>query len=853
MANRTSGNGRRRAAGLAAVIALLSAGTPAHSAPATRLSLAGDRAAIELVASGSAAATTVAAADVNDDGATDLVVGVAGPGGGAVLVWRGNPALVYGRLDADLEPIQEVGVVRATPAAPDSLRIEDTNRDGQLDVTVTSEGGEASVLLDLGSADLAPVDVAVAAFKAPADPLRASGRFNADAIPDVVEVNQVTFVPTVSLSKARAAFSVTETADAGAGSLRQAILDANASSGADTITFDIGAATKSIALTSPLPAISEAVTIDATTQSGFAGIPIVELSGAAAGGGVDGFDIQAASCVVRGFAINGFTGRGVVVSASSCIIEGNHIGTNLAGTAIVANGGSGIVINSAGSTIIGGLTPASRNIISGNGSAGVLIGGSGATANSVLGNYIGTNRAGAAGLSNSGSGVVLALGANSGTVGGASAGAQNVISGNVGHGVLVDVNVGGFLVSGNRIGTTADAAGSIPNKGDGVRVGGLNGFVLRNRIVGNGGAGVFILSTASGVSTSENGISGNSGLGIDLDPNDVTANDPGDADTGANDLQNFPVLTGATSIGSTTTIDGTLLTEANATYRIEFFASPSCDPSGSGEGDVFLGFTEAITDGSGAATYSASFMVSVSASQSITATATDSFGNTSEFSPCLSAETVADLSITLTADPSPVPAGSNLTYAVTIRNAGPLPATDVAFAGATPSGTVFTSATTTDGTLTAPSPGQVGAIACAIGVLPPSGRVDITIVVQVVGPPTLTIVNTVFTSTSTPEVTLENNTATVSTLVIEPPAISSITKVADAPFRLRITGSNFKAGVTVFIATDATPWPNVKVKDPGTIILRKGSALKDRFPKGVPVLIRVVNTDGGTAMSTFTR
>jgi hypothetical protein len=91
---------------------------------------------------------------------------------------------------------------------------------------------------------------------------------------------------------------VTNAADSGAGSLRQAILDANATGGADVIAFDIpGSGVQTIAPASPLPAVTDPLTIDGTTQPGYAGAPLIELDGLGAGQGVTGLDISAPVCV----------------------------------------------------------------------------------------------------------------------------------------------------------------------------------------------------------------------------------------------------------------------------------------------------------------------------------------------------------------------------------------------------------------------------------------------------------------------------------------------------------------------------------------------------------------------------
>jgi hypothetical protein len=111
-------------------------------------------------------------------------------------------------------------------------------------------------------------------------------------------------------------------------------------------------------------------------------------------------------------------------------------------------------------------------------------------------------------------------------------------------------------------------------------------------------------------------------------------NDPCDSDPGPNNLQNFPVLTSGISSGFSTTIQGNLISTANTTFTIEFFANAACDPSGFGEGQAFIGSTTVTTGTDCGATFNVSLPVGVPAGQFITATATDPAGNTSEFSQC---------------------------------------------------------------------------------------------------------------------------------------------------------------------------------------------------------------------------
>jgi uncharacterized repeat protein (TIGR01451 family) len=199
-------------------------------------------------------------------------------------------------------------------------------------------------------------------------------------------------------------------------------------------------------------------------------------------------------------------------------------------------------------------------------------------------------------------------------------------------------------------------------------------------------------------------------IGIDLNNDGVTQNTPGGPHTGANDLQNFPVLTSATSDGiSSTTINGTFNSTPNHSFLIQFFSSIAPDPSGYGEARVFLGSTTVMTDGSGNATFSATLSIGVGARVSITSTATDvtvvgsppaPVNDTSEFSadiPVVVTGT-ADLSIGILATPNPVIAGNPLTYSLTVTNHGPNTATEVVLSDELPNGVTFVSANPSQGT-----------------------------------------------------------------------------------------------------------------------------------------------------------
>ncbi len=340
------------------------------------------------------------------------------------------------------------------------------------------------------------------------------------------------------------------------------------------------------------------------------------------------------------------------------IIQGNVIGPDATGTVhfspgIDASNQYGIWIENSSDHLIGGTTPSARNLISGNRFGLNMDYSSG---NVIQGNYIGPNAAGTAALpGNYQDGIILGFYADSNLIGGTDPGAGNVISGNqftaiqlggtnndiqgnfIGTDESGTLNLGngldtyGIFVNGadNLIGGTDDGAGNIIayNSNYGVAVWRLGevDFGLRNAILGNR-------------------IFGNANLGIDLvSPccSEVTPNDAGDTDTGANNLQNFPVLTSAAANINQLTVGGTLNSAPNTAFRIEFFANDTCDTSGNGEGQYFLGGLDNVsTNGSGNATFNTTVFGDFADGQQITATATDASYNTSEFSACFPIGTV---------------------------------------------------------------------------------------------------------------------------------------------------------------------------------------------------------------------
>ncbi len=318
---------------------------------------------------------------------------------------------------------------------------------------------------------------------------------------------------------APATYTVTNTDNSGAGSLRQAIIDSNNNAGIDTINFSIGSGLQTISPLSLL-AITDPAILDGTSQAGFTGTPLIELDGTNAGS-VPGIWITAGGTTVKGLIINRFASNGIFISNSSGnTITGNYIGTNATSTSALPNGTDGVGIYNSSNHTIGGSIAADRNIISGNTGNGVGItddvpgdNPSGATGNVIKGNYIGTNATGTTAVPNGGDGILINnAGSNitGGTTGttpdGACTGECNLISGNGynGFGIWYQNATGNQLI-GNYIGTNAAGTAALPNTNIGAEINEASGNTFggttaaaRNILSGNLGAGVF-LTGADGI------------------------------------------------------------------------------------------------------------------------------------------------------------------------------------------------------------------------------------------------------------------------------------------------------------------------------------------------------------------
>ena len=522
----------------------------------------------------------------------------------------------------------------------------------------------------------------------------------------------------------------------------------------DTINFNIpGAGVHTIAPTTALPKIVKPVTINGYSQPGTSAntlavgdnaVLLIELSGASAGSGVIGLEIRGGNSTVQGLVINRFSaGEGILSSLSGGnTIAGNFVGTNptgmsASGVGIAANG-TGVLVDDSGTNVIGGTTPGARNVLSGNrfgglfipssanlvqgnyigidaagtaavpngngvnisgfnntiggttasarnvisgngANGGIMLTGVSATGNLIRGNFIGVNAVGSAAVPNTAAGIFLVT-VSGNTVGGTAAGTGNIISGNGSSGLDIRTNSNANVVQGNSIGTDVTGTVGLPNGNDGVFIFGgssnnsIGGTVAGagNRIAFNIQDGVLVFDTSTGNAILSNSTFSNTGLGIDFDGSGVVPNDAQDPDTGPNNLQNYPVLSSAVSGSGSTTIGGTLNSTPSSSFRVEFFSNAVCDGSGFGEGEVFLGFSNVTTDGAGNAPLNPTFAAGVTPGRFITATATDSANNTSEFSQCfvVSAAVKTATTTSLLSSQNPATTGQTVTFTATVVPSG---------------------------------------------------------------------------------------------------------------------------------------------------------------------------------------
>jgi len=425
-----------------------------------------------------------------------------------------------------------------------------------------------------------------------------------------------------------------------------------------------------VAINGPTPESEAGFILQAVVRNNFIGVDPAGMLDR--GNGANGIAITNAQAnTVASNVISGNGGEGIGIygfRSTGNIIQGNYIGTNHPGTAAIGNTNSGIYARRAGQNSIIG------NVVSGNtGFAGIAVCGtptfcgggadtglsSDAAGNVIKGNIVGLTAAGTDPLRNTGYGVSLD-GAPNTTIGGTLAGEPNIISSNGPAGVLIfGDGANGNLVRGNYIGTDITGTLDRHNNGAGIQIAvgadniisGTDAGLAPNLIMFNQGPGIHVGDAGVRNKLRINRIDLNDDLGINLGPLGIMPNDPGDTDDGANDGQNYPVLTGAQISGGTVTIQGSLNSTAFTRFTIDVYASPACDASGNGEGRQLIGSFLADTNSDGNVAFIRSLETAlVTGGQAVTALASagdfinipNATGNTSEFSNCVSAVSGGD-------------------------------------------------------------------------------------------------------------------------------------------------------------------------------------------------------------------
>ena len=301
--------------------------------------------------------------------------------------------------------------------------------------------------------------------------------------------------------------STCETATPGECTLRAAIEEVNAGAGGDTINFGIaGTGVHTLTPASAYPTIVQSVIIDGYSQPGsaantapspqpFNGTLTIEIDGTSAGNS-RGFRVGASNVTIKGLVINRFTRYGIEINDSNVKIEGNYIGTDPTGLIDRGNTLSGINDNSSGTgDVVGGTTAAARNIISGNQEFSIGVGGN----LLVQGNYLGLDATGTGVLANTGGGPAtnLYIAGAGNTIGGSTVSERNVLAGS-GTGILIFFNANNNKVQGNYIGT--DYLGTVQS-GFGGTVDGVAVIGGQNNLIGGTaeGEGNLIAGNSSGV------------------------------------------------------------------------------------------------------------------------------------------------------------------------------------------------------------------------------------------------------------------------------------------------------------------------------------------------------------------
>ena len=538
-------------------------------------------------------------------------------------------------------------------------------------------------------------------------------------------------------------------------------------------------------------------------------------------------------------------------SQAGVLMDGDN--NNFSNDTIYANGADGVDIGGSSNDLVNSTISANLHVgvnvgafagstnnnnilssvtLSANGTGGLILDGS-------------TNRLVASTISsNTGDGVIVSGTAN---IVGAASGAGNVIIQNTGNGIAVagsngpsffpaDANV----VQGNFIGTDATGTNNLGNSQSGVLIDGTLAEASTNLIGGtssgegniiafNGSNGVTVVSNAVDNAIFGNSIFSNAVLGIDLGADGVTSNHAfGVFPSGPNNFQNFPVLTSAVCSNSGVLIQGSIANSGSATTaHLEFFANVNCDPSGFGQGQVFLGSADVTSDLSGGASFSAAFTNSDLVGEFITATASDSSSNTSEFSECV--PVVANQPPTISQCATSIVASANTNCEAVVPDfTGAVVATD----NCTPSNDLVITQSPTNGTIAFAG----------------TNTVTITVADQA-GNTTNCTTSFIVADTMLPQITCQSN-LTNNVSISQSSAVvtfSTPTAVDNCSVTATVTcvpasGSIFPLGTTPVVCTAVDPAGNTTSCTFSVTVTAPQQVIVDIAPGFCPV---VVNTNAG--------
>jgi uncharacterized repeat protein (TIGR01451 family) len=662
------------------------------------------------------------------------------------------------------------------------------------------------------------------------------------------------FLPAISANAA--AFVVINIDDGGPGSLRQAILDANANRGADTITFAIpSSGAQTISPASPLPAITEQVSLDATTQSGSSCDPFpatlqVRLEGTGAGPDTSGLTVAGGTgTVIKGFFFRRFNGDGISVSApaSGTTITCNAIGTSPDGSATVGNVGAGIAVRSTDPAATSP-TVVSDNIIMNNGGAGVLVD-PGARLVSIRNNRINVN--GGVGID------LVAVGGSSngdgatpnggGTNGGndlqptpgmtsaASNGSGTTVSGSLtvpiaGDGEFVvdfftvsRCDTGGFGEGARPIGSIALPASSQP---------GVVPFVASSLM--NANVGTFVTATATGGS----GTGNTSEFSACMQVVEDTGNTSADLS-----ITGLAVPEPASALGTITytfTVqDGGPDPAENTRFESEFLAglnlaSMSTDNGGACVGDVFtvtcdLGTIEPgaanavhVTIGLVAQQIGADMQFDHRASIEASTPDPDTSNNEVTVTSTVLARR-SDLSIQKHG-PQEVASGDRFSYTIDVAHAGPGPADHVTVTDVLPAGVSFVDATPNA------CSDDAGTLTCGLGSLAAGASTSIELHVAADVPPgaPVVVVNTASVASDRADLDPSNDVSQAVSTTVVPATVAApdveLTSVVNVPNP--VTGG-YDLGSTATVTNlgpgDAAGVTLTEILSPGETFVAGGS------------------------------